>query len=294
VRVTFWGTRGSIATPGPATNLYGGNTACVELRCGDDILIFDAGTGIRPLGLALMKEFGGRPFTLHVFISHTHWDHIQGFPFFLPAYSPLTTLHVYGSPGEGRPLERLIRGQMNPDYFPVALGDLQSTLDLQEFRGQGWSIGEATVEATYLNHPGMNLGYRVSHRGRAFVYATDNEPYRSTLEGLGQRAEAGREFGARLDEGFVRFVAGADLYVGEAQYRDDEYPARLGWGHSSVSVTVEVAIAAQVRALALFHHDPMREDAAVDAMVEAAQRLIQARGASIRCFGAQEGQTIEL
>ncbi|MGH7359084.1 MAG: response regulator, partial [Candidatus Rokuibacteriota bacterium] len=131
--VTFWGTRGSIAAPGPATTLYGGNTACVELRSGQDLLVFDAGTGIRELGLALAKEYRSRPLTVHLFISHTHWDHIQGLPFFVPAYSPGTTLHVYGSAGQGRSLEGLLRGQMQTDYFPVALGDLVSSLQVHEY-----------------------------------------------------------------------------------------------------------------------------------------------------------------
>ncbi len=140
MRVTFWGTRGSIATPGPATIKYGGNTSCVEVRSGSDILIFDAGTGIRGLGMQLMKEFGKEPMTLHLFLSHTHWDHIQGFPFFVPAYLPTTTIHLYGSTGQGRPLEKVIRGQMDSDYFPVALGDMNSTLEMHEFKGNGNTV----------------------------------------------------------------------------------------------------------------------------------------------------------
>lgn len=294
MRVTFWGTRGSIATPGAETTTYGGNTSCVELRCGTDILIFDAGTGIRPLGLALMKEFANRPLTLHLFISHTHWDHIQGFPFFTPAYLPATTIHIYGSGGQGRSLERVLRGQMDADYFPVALGDMNSTLQVHEFKGKPFQIGEAIIAAAYLNHPGMTLGYRVTHEGKSFVYATDNEPYQQTLAHLGHRAKAGRDFGARLDAEFVRFLERADLYIGEAQYTDDEYPARIGWGHSSISATVEVALAAQVRSLAFFHHDPLHNDPAVAAMAQTANRLIEARGSSLHCFAAREGQVLEL
>jgi phosphoribosyl 1,2-cyclic phosphodiesterase len=294
MRVRFWGTRGSIATPGSRTLGYGGNTACVEIRCGSDLLVFDAGTGIRELGAALVQENHDRPLTVHLFISHTHWDHIQGFPFFLPAYQPTTTIHVYGSPGQGRSLERILCGQMDGEYFPVPLGDLCATIDVQEFRGGEFRIGDAQITAMYLNHPGMNLGYRVSHGGRTVVYATDNEPYRYTLEHLARRAEAGREFGGRLDEEFVRFVAGADLYIGEAQYTDEEYPAKIGWGHSSLSATVEVALKAQVKRLALFHHDPMHDDAVVSAMVEAAQRQIAAQLSPLRCFAAREGQTLEI
>jgi phosphoribosyl 1,2-cyclic phosphodiesterase len=294
MRVRFWGTRGSIATPGPHTVAYGGNTSCVEMRCGPDLLVFDAGTGIRELGAALMQEAQGGPLTVHLFISHTHWDHIQGFPFFLPAYQPSTTIHVYGSPGQGRSLERILRGQMDPDYFPVALGDLAASIEVHEFRGGDFRVGDAHIAAMYLNHPGMNLGYRVTHGGRTVIYGTDNEPYRYTLDHLGGRAEAGREFGGRLDEEFVRFVSGADLYIGEAQYTDEEYPAKIGWGHSSLSATVEVALKAQVKRLALFHHDPMHGDEVVSAMVEVAQRLIAAQRSPLQCFAAREGQTLEL
>ena len=157
----------------------------MELRCGGDILIFDAGTGIRELGQALLKEFEGRPLTVHLFVSHTHWDHIQGFPFFMPAYQPTTTIHVYGTSGQGRPLEKLLRGQMDPDYFPVAFGDMGATLRVHEYRATPFTIGDTTVAGIYLNHPGMNLGYRVTHGGRSCVYATDNEPYRHTLARFG-------------------------------------------------------------------------------------------------------------
>lgn len=294
MRVTFWGTRGSIATPGPETTIHGGNTSCVELRCGTDILIFDAGTGIRRLGLQLMEEFGEQLFTVHLFISHTHWDHIQGFPFFMPAYSAGATIHVYGSAGQGLPLEKILRGQMEGDYFPVALGDMKSGIYVHEFKGQPFRIGQASINAMYLNHPGMTLGYRVSYGGKSFVYATDNEPYRHTLEHLGQRGEGGREFGRTLDAEFVQFIAGADIYIGEAQYTDEEYPKRIGWGHSSISATVDVALEAKVRALAFFHHDPLHDDSAVAAMAQSAIQRIEARGSTLQCFAAREGQVLEI
>jgi len=291
--VRFWGTRGSIATPGPGTTRYGGNTSCVELRCGGEILIFDAGTGIRGLGEALMREFEGRPLIVHLFVSHTHWDHIQGFPFFMPAYQATSTINVYGPSGQGRPLEKLLRGQMDPDYFPVALGDMGAAIRVHEYRSGDFAIGETTVRAHYLNHPGMTLGYRVTHAGKSVVYATDNEPYRHTLARFGRR-ESAEGFGAQLDESLVRFVADADLYIGEAQYTDEEYPAKIGWGHSSVTATVEVALQARVKALALYHHDPMHPDDVVAAMEAAARRAIQGRGVDLRCFAAQEGQVIEV
>ena len=294
MRVRFWGTRGSIATPGPETAGYGGNTSCVEVRAGDEVLIFDAGTGIRPLGLALMEEFGTRPFTVHLFISHAHWDHIQGFPFFTPAYAVTVKLNVYGASGQRRSLEKLLRGLMDTDYFPVALGDLAASLSTTEFRGDDFHIGDVTVSGCYLNHPGMALGYRVRHEGKSVVYATDHEPYRNTLADLGGRGEAGRRYGAELDTELIRFVEGADLYIGEAQYTDEEYKAKIGWGHSPLSATVSVALAARVRSLALFHHDPMHTDTVVAAMVAHARDLIAERGATLHCFAAREGDTVDV
>jgi phosphoribosyl 1,2-cyclic phosphodiesterase len=294
VKVTFWGTRGSIAAPGPDTARYGGNTSCVEVRAGGHVLIFDAGTGIRPLGLALMRDFGGRPFTVHLFISHTHWDHIQGFPFFVPAYSKDVTINVYGAPGQGRSLEKVLRGQMEADYFPVGLGDLSAAIDVKEFRGGEVELGDVTVAATYLNHPGMNLAYRVSYGGRRFVYATDHEPYAHTLDHLAGRGEEGREFGARLDDGLVDFAANADLLVGDAQYTDDEYKNRVGWGHSPLSATVALAVAARAKSLALYHHDPMHGDDVVTRMERVARENVAASGAVIHCFAAAEGQSLTI
>jgi ribonuclease BN (tRNA processing enzyme) len=183
---------------------------------------------------------------------------------------------------------------MDADYFPVALGDMKSVVHMHEFKGKPFQVGSATVSAMYLNHPGMTLGYRVSSGGKSLVYATDNEPYQQTLPHLGGRAEAGRDFGRQLDAELVRFARAADLYIGEAQYTDEEYPERIGWGHSSITATVEAALAAEVRALAFFHHDPLHDDATVAAMAETANRLIDSRRESLRCFAAREGQVLEL
>jgi len=213
MQVTFWGTRGSIASPGPDTVRYGGNTSCVEVRAGDHVLVFDAGTGLRPLGVSLLKDCKDPPLTVHLFISHTHWDHIQGFPFFMPAYRQGTQIHIYGAPGQGKSLEKMLRGQMEADYFPVALGDLAAGIDVHEFRAQGFEIGDVRVDALYLNHPPMNLAYRVAFGGRRLIYATDHEPYAKTLDHLGQRGDEGRAFGERLDRDLIEFVTGADLYM---------------------------------------------------------------------------------
>ena len=294
MKVTFWGTRGSIASPGPDTVRYGGNTSCVEVRAGGHVLIFDAGTGLRPLGISLLEEYRERPLAVHLFISHTHWDHIQGFPFFMPAYRQGTTIHIYGAPGQGKSLEKILRGQMEADYFPVGLADLAATIDVHEFRAQGFEIGDVRVDATYLNHPAMNLAYRVSFGGRRLVYATDHEPYAQTLDHLGGRGAEGRQFGQRLDHALVEFAKGSDLYIGDAQYTDDEYSTRIGWGHSPLSATVELAIATESKTLALFHHDPMHGDEVVASMERIAREQIATRGATMHCFAAAEGQSLTL
>jgi phosphoribosyl 1,2-cyclic phosphodiesterase len=294
MRVTFWGTRGSIATPGPDTARYGGNTSCVEVRAGGQLLVFDAGTGVRQLGLAMMREFGDRPFTVHLFISHTHWDHIQGFPFFVPAYSRDVTINVYGAPGQGRSLDKVLRGQMESEYFPVGLGDLAAGIEVHEFRGDDIVIGNVRVAPTYLNHPGMNLAYRVSCGGRSLVYATDHEPYALTLHHVAGRGEEGRAFGQRLDEALVAFATDTDLLIADAQYTDEEYAARLGWGRSPLSATVAFAVAARAKSLALYHHDPMHDDAAVTRMERVARETLATHGAAVHCFAAAEGQSLDL
>jgi phosphoribosyl 1,2-cyclic phosphodiesterase len=294
MKVTFWGTRGSIPSPGPDTVRYGGNTSCVEVRADGHVLIFDAGTGIRSLGLALAREFEDQPLTVHLFISHTHWDHIQGFPFFVPAYKPDTTIHVYGAPGQGQSLEKVLRGQMEADYFPVGLCDMAARVDIHEFRAIPFDIGDVRVDAAHVNHPAMNLAYRVTWDGRRLVYATDIEPYANTLDHVAGRGADGRMFGEKLDRELVEFAAGADLHIADAQYTDDEYPAKIGWGHSSLTATVDLAISARVKTLALFHHDPMHGDDVVSSMERTARDSIAARGADINCFAAAEGQSLTL
>ena len=294
MKVTFWGTRGSIPSPGPDTVRYGGNTSCVDVRADGHVLIFDAGTGIRSLGLALEREFKDQPLTVHLFISHTHWDHIQGFPFFVPAYRPDTMIHVYGAPGQGQSLEKVLRGQMEADYFPVGLCDLAATVDVHEFRASPFVIGNVRVDAAHVNHPAMNLAYRVTGEGRQVVYATDLEPYAKTLDHLAGRGDEGRVFGEKLDRELVEFASGADLHIADAQYTDEEYPSKVGWGHSSLSAAVNLAVAARVKSLALFHHDPVHSDHVVATMEQTARDMIAAQGADIHCFAAAEGQSVML
>jgi phosphoribosyl 1,2-cyclic phosphodiesterase len=292
MNIRFWGTRGSIPSPGKATVKYGGNTACVEVRIDKHIFIFDAGTGIRELGNQLIKEFPTQPVTLHLFISHTHWDHIQGFPFFMPSYVNNFQIIVYGPPARDKSLKELMKLQMDAEYFPVPLGDLNAQIIMQEVREPFW-IGDVKVIPFYLNHPAMTYAYRITAGGKSFTYATDNEPYRYTLHAA-RKDQAASQYGVELDQKFVEFLSGTDLLVSEAQYTLEEYRSKVGWGHSPLESVVEFAVKANVKQLALFHHDPTHNDTTIDTIVKHAQKILETQKSSIKCFGASEGMEVKL
>jgi phosphoribosyl 1,2-cyclic phosphodiesterase len=285
LRVKFWGTRGSIATPGPDTTRYGGNTACVEVRYGEHILVIDSGTGIRPLGNALLQEFPRPPLHVHIFVSHTHWDHIQGFPFFTPSYAPGNEIYLYSVRGAGKPLEKIFRGQMDNDYFPVLLSDMLAHLHFVELTGPV-QIGPLTVAFEYLNHPGIAIGFRISIGGKSVVYISDHEPF--------YRFQPQHELGELAERKVTDFARGADLYIREAQYTEEEYAAKKGWGHSTPQDALRSAAEAKVRQLAIFHHDPTHDDAFMDQMMEGCQQSVRDSNDSLTCFVAKEGDVVEI
>ena len=283
--IRFWGTRGSIATPGPATNKYGGNTACTEVRCGEQLLILDAGTGIRGLGLALLREFQQIPIKGHIFVGHTHWDHIQGFPFFAPAFNSENEFTIYSLHGAEKPLHKIFRGQMDSDYFPVRLSEMKAKLNFSELESEV-QLAEIRVSFTFLNHPGLAVGFRISFAGRSLVYISDHE----TFERLSPQGPHPNP----LDVEIARFAENADLLICDAQYSEEEYAQKKGWGHSTFLDALLLAAQAKVKRLAIFHHDRSHDDAFLDRIQEFCQKKIADRNDSFSCFVAQEGTSIEL
>ena len=288
--IRFWGTRGSIPTPGRGTTLYGGNTSCVEVRADDGtVVILDCGTGARPLGLDLLSRGPTLP-SMHILVTHTHWDHIQGFPFFLPAYLVGTRLSVYGARGLDRTLEGSLSGQMQHTYFPVQLDELRADIAFEEVAEERFQVGPFRVTSQLINHTTATVAYRLNAGNLGIAYVTDHEPF------WWERA-AGRHahrFVHPGEERHVAFVEGADVLIHDAQYADTEYPAKRGWGHSTVEYSVDLAVRAGVKRLILFHHDPTHTDAWIRTQLARARRRAAAQGSAVEILAAAEGDVIEL
>jgi phosphoribosyl 1,2-cyclic phosphodiesterase len=272
--IHFWGVRGSIASPGPETVRYGGNTPCIEMRVGGERLIFDGGTGIRILGQSLLSQM---PVEAYMFFTHSHWDHIQGFPFFVPAFIKGNRFHIHGTPApNGATIKQRLNDQMLHPNFPVPLQIMGAELNFYDLKmGETLEIGEVKVENAKLNHPGEATGYRVSWKGYSAAYVTDTE-----------------HFPDRLDENVLWLARNADVLIYDATYTDEEYhsPAtpKVGWGHSTWQEAVKVAEAAKVKKLVIFHHEPLHNDDFLDHVAEqATQRFPDT-------IMAREGLSIQL
>jgi phosphoribosyl 1,2-cyclic phosphodiesterase/CheY-like chemotaxis protein len=286
MRVRFWGTRGSLAKPGAATLRYGGNTSCVQIVSNSGILlVIDCGTGGHELGMKLVRESGG-PVRGHMLISHTHWDHIQGIPFFAPFFVPGGEWDLYAPQGFGESLRETLAGQMEYTYFPVTPDAFAAELRYHNLSEGAFRIGDITIRTRYLNHPALTLGYRIEADGAALVYACDHEPHSRALA-FGEGPIEGQDL---LHADFLR---GADLVIHDTQFCASEYAPKVGWGHATHEYAVRLADAAGVKRLALTHHDPMRSDAEIDAIVERARASLGA-DSRLEVFGAAEGPELEL
>jgi phosphoribosyl 1,2-cyclic phosphodiesterase len=275
VTLRFWGTRGSIPSPGPRTARYGGNTTCLELRAGRRRVIFDAGSGIRQLGLDLLQNGGEYH---HIFLTHFHWDHIQGFPFFPPLYQPGVDLKIIGPKQNNIDVRSLFAGQMGPIYFPVPFSMIAANMSFEHLNEGTWEMEGMVLRTFRVRHPSYVIGYRIEVGGQVICFIPDNE-----VDGTGYD----------LDEGWrgrlVDFVRGADLLIHDSMYTDEEYPSRLGWGHSTFSQSVRLAEEGGVKRLLFFHHDPERSDDEIDGIVNRVRQEAVARGCSIPMDAAAEG-----
>ena len=287
-RVTFWGTRGSIPSPGPTTARYGGNTPSIAVRCdapGEEaVAILDAGTGVRALGSELSAD--GMPVNADLLVSHTHWDHIQGLPFFGPFFEEGNTIRIWGARQSGVGLEEILRNQMNPVVFPVPLEGLAAELRVNHVEAGEFQVDGFRVEAMRVRHPGTTLGFRLTpaEGGASFAYVPDNE--------LGSGGTY--DVPSAWRKSFVEFLHGADVLVHDAMYKPDELERYRGWGHSSNLEAVELAVEAEVKQLVLFHHRPEHDDETVDTMLEQARAAARDQASGVEVIAAHEGLEITL
>ena len=306
MRIRFWGVRGSIPCPGPTTVEYGGNTACLELRFGEEgrLVIIDAGSGIRALGNYMMQhDLPKGPIDTTIFMTHTHWDHIMGFPFFTPIFIPGTKLNIYGPVTyEDEGLDRIIGDQLSYRYFPIKHSELAAEIIYHPLKECTMDLGDGiSVTTKYLNHPILCLGYRFEYEGKTFCTAYDTEPFRNVfptdpddLDYDPVAAEEGDRAAREENEKVLQFFRGVDVLVHDSQYTYEEYiPSKLGWGHSPFEYVINSAHKAEVKQLYLFHHDPLRTDKQLTALGDQFQEKVSGR-TELEVHIAREGSEIEI
>ena len=291
-RLRFWGTRGSIPSPGPSTVRYGGNTPSVEVRTPSGTLVLlDAGTGIRELGRALIARANGSPITGDIFLTHAHWDHIQGIPFFAPAFQRGNRFTIWGAKSLAASIRRVVRDQMSPVVFPVAFEELAATFEFRELTDERHSSDGFDVRAFPVRHPGGALGYRFAPGpggdrpvGSSFVYISDNEIRAADASASNDR------WRAKL----VDFIRGSRLLIHDATYTEDEYESHRGWGHSTYGDAVALALESGVETLVLFHHSPDRSDDELDGRLAECRGAVARSGRTLRIIAAAEGLEIDV
>jgi phosphoribosyl 1,2-cyclic phosphodiesterase len=296
MRLKFWGVRGSIPTPGPGTVQYGGNTSCIEVRAGKQILILDAGTGLRLLGRALTAEFGEQPLELVLLLSHTHWDHIQGLPFFQPVYQPHNRLRILGYEGARLGLHNILNNQMESQFFPIALPEVPANVQIEEINDLKFTLGQVQVQAFPAYHSSVCVGYRLSALGSSLAFFPDNE-LRHAKPGAALTPDfeaAAGKFARGENQDLVDFLQETDVLIMDTQYDRDEYRDHMGWGHGCLDEVVALALAAKVKQLFLFHHDPDHDDARIAQMTAHARKLVAAHQGTLQVDAAREGLAVEL
>jgi phosphoribosyl 1,2-cyclic phosphodiesterase len=293
MKLKFWGVRGSIPTPGKPTVRYGGNTPSLELRLdNDELIIFDAGTGIRGLGDHLIAN--GESLNTYLLITHPHWDHIQGFPFFKPALISGNEITIIGTERKEVNLQRIIADQMNRIYFPVQLSELKAKINFRPIGEEEFTIFEAHVRTMYVNHPGFTVGYRLEYKGKSLVYISDNEPFDKEVAGRMSNFErfVQDKYTAVPGDPNQRvfdFAKDADILIHDCTYTPEEYVDKVGWGHSHYLFTLKVAAEANAKHLVLFHHEPNHNDEKIDDILDKAKKEIKTKNFTFQCTAAWEG-----
>ncbi len=294
MKVKFWGVRGSIATPGKLTTGYGGNTACTEVYLDDgNLVILDAGTGIRNLGNKLADA--NNRIKAYILITHPHWDHIQGFPFFKPAFVEGNEITIVGPEVRGVSLAKLIAEQMNKVYFPVKLSELQARINFIPLKEDSIKVFDARLDSIFVNHPGFTLGYRISFNNKTLAYISDNEPYSRENAQLFTNGEPDvlrlfENYKGDPNNRIIDFIRGADVLIHDSTYTPEQYSDHIGWGHSHYLYTLRVAAEAGVKKLCLFHYDPVLDDDALDEVVKKCRKEMKKLKYSFELCAAKEGE----
>ena len=285
-RFSLWGTRGSTPTPGGRFLRHGGQTSCMSVVLGDEQFIFDAGSGIRDLGLEVINSSRRK---LHLFVTHTHWDHIQGFPFFAPAYLPGFEITIYGAEGFGKDLKSVFRGQLDREYFPVQMEDMESDLQFRHLAENPVPVGSALVSWEFAQHPGATVGYKIEIGGKKIAWIPDNE----FLQGYtGPPQELTRDHPLVVPYGgMIDFLADADIVIHEAQYTCEEYPEKIRWGHSSVANACALMMLSGVKRWIVTHHDPLHDDAFLETKLQVTRQILARFGHDIQVCHGYDGMT---
>jgi phosphoribosyl 1,2-cyclic phosphodiesterase len=294
MKVKFWGVRGSIPCPGPKTVRYGGNTTCIEVRTDDNaLLVLDAGTGIFPLSQSLLAEL---PVTANILISHTHWDHIQGLPLFIPNFIPGNTLRLHGGfdPVSGKGVEQVMEVQLQYSFFPVREAEMKARIEYVSMRpGEPAIIGSATVTPCMLNHPVVDLGYRIDCNGKSVFFTGDHEPPYNIYEPGEAGHAAYQHFVDEKQAAIEEAVRGVDVLIADCSYTDAEYPGKKGWGHGTYGQAIQLARAAGVRVLYCTHHEPTRSDDALEQVFAEALQTYSDHIGPLEVRLAREGDVFE-
>lgn len=294
MKVRFWGVRGSIASPGPHTVRYGGNTTCIEIRTdNNELIILDAGTGIFPLSQTLLAEM---PITANVLITHSHWDHIQGLPFFIPNFIPGNTLRLHGGfdPVSGKGIEQVMSVQLQYSYFPVREEEMKGRIEYVTLTpGEPVQVGSATVTPCLLNHPVVDFGYRIDCNGKSVFFTGDHEPPYNIYDPQDEGYAAYQSLVDEKNRAIVEAIRGVDVLIADTSYTAEEYPAKKGWGHGTFATSIDLAQQAGVQVLFCTHHEPTRSDDALESAFAKAlsQHGAPQQGLDIRL--AREGDTYE-